>query len=426
MENAGPLQGHALAQAIVDTIREPLLVLDKDLRVVAASRSFYQTCGLLRQDIQGLPVYMLDNGRWNNAELRLLLERILPQKIDLEAYEIEYDSGRGRRTILFNARKIFSADSDQPLILLAMEDVTMARGAERALKDLLREKDMLLAEMQHRVVNSLQIIASILLLKARSVPSLETRLHLEDSHKRVMSIASIQEHLHANRSGEMIEIGPYLVRLCEALGTSMITEAHPISLKTNVEAGAASSRDAVSIGLIVTELVLNAIKHAFLSDKLTPEILVGYQVSGPAWRLTVSDKWQWQSPCDRWAINRRTWLQHCGGFVPATRDQDGGSQRLLRHARVCHIWRISISRARRRLSREEGQASSRPHWVKRPIMLPPSPAEDQIAPRPRRRGIKTTWSHHVIGTAKLWSAFTSHKSSDPSLDQPAIWKQWRY
>lgn len=296
MENAGPLQGHALAQAIVDTIREPLLVLDKDLRVVAASRSFYQTCGLLRQDIQGLPVYMLDNGRWNNAELRLLLERILPQKIDLEAYEIDYDSGRGRRTILFNARKIFSADSDQPLILLAMEDVTMARGAERALKDLLREKDMLLAEMQHRVVNSLQIIASILLLKARSVPSLETRLHLEDAHKRVMSIASIQEHLHANRSGEMIEIGPYLVRLCEALGTSMITEAHPISLKTNVEAGAASSRDAVSIGLIVTELVLNAIKHAFLSDKLTPEILVGYQVSGPAWRLTVSDNGSGKAP----------------------------------------------------------------------------------------------------------------------------------
>ena len=81
--------GRALAQAIVDTIREPLLVLDKDLRVVAASRSFYLTFKMVRQDVQGRPVYTLGDGQWNIPELRLLLEKIVPQDAVMEEYEVE-------------------------------------------------------------------------------------------------------------------------------------------------------------------------------------------------------------------------------------------------------------------------------------------------------------------------------------------------
>ena len=282
--------GHALAQAIVDTIREPLLVLDKELRVVAASRSFYATFKMRRQDVQGLPVYMLAHGKWNMPDLRLLLEKILPEKAVMEAYEVEQDFFRtGKRTMLLNARTVFTESASDSMILLAMEDVTQARAIERALKELLHQKDMLLLEMQHRVVNSLQIIASILLLKARTVPSEETRLHLQDAHQRVMSIASIQQHLQAGQHGEMIEIGPYLSRLCEALAASMISGARPISLQVQVESGSASSRDAVSIGLIVTELVINALKHAFILDQADAQIVVTYEVADSCWRLKVSD-----------------------------------------------------------------------------------------------------------------------------------------
>lgn len=297
MNKPDSLDEHTLAQAIVDTIREPLLVLDKELRVVAASRSFYQTFNMKRQDVQGLAVYMLGDGRWNMPELRLLLERILPQKAVMEAYEVEHkDADGSKRTMLLNARTVFSESDDDPMILLAMEDVTRARIVERALKDLLHQKEMLLEEMQHRVVNSLQIIASILLLKARTVPSEEMRLHLEDAHQRVMSVAAIQQHLHAGRIGEMIEIGPYLTRLCEALAASMITKEHPISLKVEAEFGTASSRDCVSIGLIVTELVINALKHAFKSEKGDAQIIVGYQVSGTSWKLTISDNGSGKAP----------------------------------------------------------------------------------------------------------------------------------
>jgi hypothetical protein len=93
--------GRALAQAIVDTIREPLLVLDKDLHVVTASRSFYLKFKMNRQGVQGRPVYALGEGQWNIPALRFLLENIASQHTVMEDYEVERDfTGIGRRTML--------------------------------------------------------------------------------------------------------------------------------------------------------------------------------------------------------------------------------------------------------------------------------------------------------------------------------------
>ena len=85
------------------------------------------------------------------------------------------------------------------LILLAIEDVTERRAVEREMEELLQQKEILLQEMQHRVANSLQIIAGILLLKARTVQSEETRLHFKDAHQRVMSVAAVQQQLQASQ-----------------------------------------------------------------------------------------------------------------------------------------------------------------------------------------------------------------------------------
>jgi two-component sensor histidine kinase len=281
--------GGALAQAIVDTVREPLLVLDKELRVVAASRSFCLTFKIDRQDVQGCLVYALGDGQWNIPELRLLLEKILPRHTVMQAYEVEQDfSSIGRRTMLLNAREVFNRKKACRLILLAIEDVTDRRAEERETTELLQQKEILLQEMQHRIANSLQIIASILMLKARSVQSEETRLHLQDAHHRVMSVATVQQHLQASGHGEPIKIGPYLSRLCDTLAASMIGDTRPISLKVKADPGVATSGEAVSIGLITTELVINAVKHAFSGDS-QGEILVGYDVDGANWRLSVSD-----------------------------------------------------------------------------------------------------------------------------------------
>jgi chemotaxis protein methyltransferase CheR len=280
----------AVLQAIVNTIREPLLVLDKDLRVIAASRSFYLTFKLHRQDVQGLAIYMLGEGQWNMPDLRLLLEKVLSHQAVMEAYEVEHDmNGSGKRITLLNARTVFTEGDCEPMILLGIEDVTQARAVERSLKKLLHQKELLLREVEHRVLNSLQIIASILLLKSRTVSSEETRLHLKDAHLRVMSVAAVQQQLQTFQHSGAIEVRPYLTNLCEALAASMIADARPISLRVVAERGTVSSRDAVSLGLVTTELVINALKYAFLHEQANRAIIVSYEESENSWRLKVSD-----------------------------------------------------------------------------------------------------------------------------------------
>jgi two-component sensor histidine kinase len=282
--------GRALAQAIVDTVREPLLVLDKELRVIAASRSFYKTFQADRQETQGRLLYTLGDGQWDIPALRSLLGNIVPEESVLEGFEVEHEFPKiGRRTMLLNARTVISESNAHTALLLAIEDISERRATERELHHLLRQKELLLEEMQHRIANSLQIIASILMLKARSVQSEETRGHLQDAHKRVMSVAAVQQHLQASGRGEAIAVGPYLSKLCESLTQSMIGETRPVSLETKVSGGTVVSSQAVSLGLIVIESVINALKHAFPPDKTDGRIVVAYDTSGSGWTLSIAD-----------------------------------------------------------------------------------------------------------------------------------------
>jgi chemotaxis protein methyltransferase CheR len=279
-----------LAKAIVDTVREPLLVLDRELRVIVASRSFYVTFDIKPQVTRGQRIYDLDEGVWNIPELRLLLKKIVPEHGVMEGFEVERVFPRiGRRTMILNARKVFYEGNGHTTLLLAFEDATERRRTEHALQHLLEQKEVLLSEMSHRVANSLQIIASILLMKARTVDSVETRLHLQDAHRRVMSVAAVQQHLQASSKGEQIAVRPYLAKLCETLAASMIGDDRPISLKVVASEGAATSREAVSLGLIVTELVINSLKHAFPDHTNAGHVIVGYEVDGANWKLSISD-----------------------------------------------------------------------------------------------------------------------------------------
>jgi chemotaxis protein methyltransferase CheR len=119
------------------------------------------------------------------------------------------------------------------------------------------------------------------------VQSEEIRLHLQDAHQRVMPVATVQEQLSASGLNERIEIGPYLTKLCESLAKSMVGE-RPLSIEVQATSGNAVSSEAVSIGLIVTELVINALKHAFGTGE-KGEILVSYGAKGSGWQLSVCD-----------------------------------------------------------------------------------------------------------------------------------------
>jgi chemotaxis protein methyltransferase CheR len=280
----------ALAQGIVDTVREPVLVLDSDLRVIAASRSFYSAFKVGPNDTQGRLLYALGDGQWDIPKLRVLLEKIIPEKGVMEGYEVEHEfPGLGHRTMRLNARRVFHESGAQTTILLGIEDVTVQRELEREKDELLRDKEVLFEELQHRVANSLQIIASILLMKARIVPSEETRGHLKDAHRRIISVAAVQKQLYASGETASVDVAAYLTRLCESLATSMIGDTRPISLDVVGEAGRASSREAESLGLVVAEVVTNALKHAFPDDNAKGRITVTYVRAEKNWTLSISD-----------------------------------------------------------------------------------------------------------------------------------------
>lgn len=84
-------------------------------------------------------------------------------------------------------------------------------------------------------------------------------------------------------------MAPYLTQLCDSLKTSMIGDYRPTTLKVTSDAGAVTSREALSLGLIVTELILNALKHAFTDDKIDRQIAVGFAIAGTNWKLSVAD-----------------------------------------------------------------------------------------------------------------------------------------
>jgi PAS domain-containing protein len=111
------------AESIVDTIREPLLVLDSQLRVVSASRSFYRTFHALPEETEHRHIYDLGNREWDIPALRNLLEKILPEKNVFQDYIVEYDfPAVGKKKMMLNARKLYKEEEE--MILLAIEDIT--------------------------------------------------------------------------------------------------------------------------------------------------------------------------------------------------------------------------------------------------------------------------------------------------------------
>src|ERR1700735_1965867 len=125
------IQNYALN--IVDTVREPLLILDTTLRVISANRAFYQTFKVTAQETENRLIYELGNGQWDIPDLRTLLEDVVPKSSVFNDFELEHTFPViGRRGMLLNARKL-QAGHHGELLVLAMEDVTPRKRAEEAL-----------------------------------------------------------------------------------------------------------------------------------------------------------------------------------------------------------------------------------------------------------------------------------------------------
>ena len=274
--------------AVVVSSHEPLLFLSADQMIIAASASFCRAFEIDPVKLPGTHLSAVGNGEWAMPKLASLLKATAAGSAHIEAYEIDLiRPDRKTRNLVVNARTLDDGDKNRIRMLLAVTDVTDVRAEARIKDDLVREKAILLQEVQHRVANSLQIIASVLMQSARKVQSEEVRGHLHNAHHRVMSIAAVQKQLSTSRNGN-VEIRTYLTQLCDSLGASMIADPDRLSISVMADDSAVTAEVSISLGLIVTELVINALKHAF-PDQATGRIEVDYKATGRSWTLSVTD-----------------------------------------------------------------------------------------------------------------------------------------
>jgi two-component sensor histidine kinase len=280
--------GLSLMLAVIASSAAPLVLMDGGLKVIAASASFCRDFHIDPASAPGSRFSALGHGEWDFPQLISLLEGTASGAAEVQAYEFDLKRGGAPpKLLIINAHKLDYDDKEQIRVILALADVTEARASEKLKDNLLREKAILLQEVQHRVANSLQIIASILMQSARKVQSEETRGHLHDAHSRLMSIAAVQQHLAASRLGD-VDLRPYFIQLCKSLGASMIHDPEVLSIVVVVDESVTNGDISVSLGLIVTELVINALKHAFPGHR-PGKIVVDYRSHGPSWKLSVSD-----------------------------------------------------------------------------------------------------------------------------------------
>jgi two-component sensor histidine kinase len=280
----------SLGLAVIASSDAPLLLMKADQTVLAASPSFSRLSGLPAAEIVGRKVDAIGEGEWSIPQLRSLLSATLSGDAKIDAYEIEFaKQGQRARRLSLNAQRMdyAGAGPQDARLLLTLCDVTDAKAQEHLREALARDNALLLQEVRHRVANSLQIIASVLMQNARRVSSLEARGHLRDAHQRVFAVAELERQL-AVSSFDDVELQTYFGKLCDSLRASMISSAQDVTLEVSGDSAFVPANVSISLGLIVTELVINALKHAF-PDGRKGAIVVAYGAAGPDWSLTVAD-----------------------------------------------------------------------------------------------------------------------------------------
>ena len=283
------LEGSDLAFALIESSQAAALLLNGNLVVVAASGSFYRAFKMDAAQVIGRMATDIGDGEWAVPQLRSLLNATASGSAAIDAYEMDLKGELGtRRRLVLHAQKLDYGLADAPVrLLLTVTDVTAARSVEKLKDELLLDKAAALQEVEHRVANSLQIIASVILQSAKKVQSKDGKDRLRDAHNRVMSVAALQQQLATSQIGE-VALRPYFAQLCESLGASMIQDHALVTLTVDIDDSVVDASVSVSLGLLVTELAINSLKHAFPKGR-KGAIVVAYRAEPTDWVLCVRD-----------------------------------------------------------------------------------------------------------------------------------------
>ncbi len=241
--------GHVQSQGIVDTLAEPLLVLDHSYNVLSGNIAFFDTFQVSKDDTLGQCLFDLGDGQWDIAPLRELLSKVVPQSTAVIGYEVRHDfPGLGLRTMLVSARRMVHPESNSTSMLLLFEDVTDRRQAEA-------EKDILLAETRHRMRN---LLASVRALANQTRTEGRTAADYQRAFLgRFQALMEAQDLVLSGQSG--VDFGGIMQdagKLAGSEGEAFVCHGPFVAV---------SAHQVLPLKFVVHELTTNALKHGALS-----------------------------------------------------------------------------------------------------------------------------------------------------------------
>jgi len=184
-------EARAYAQNIVETVREPLLIMDGSLKVVSANKAFYATFKVKPKETQGRFIYNLGNGQWDIPELRKLLKEIITKRDTLDDYEMNHKFETiGQKTMLLNARRIPPTPAKPRIILLAIEDISEKRelqqeitvGLEKKVRERTKQLDVVNEKLKEKI-SELEIFNKAAV--GRELTMIELKIEIKELRKKV-------------------------------------------------------------------------------------------------------------------------------------------------------------------------------------------------------------------------------------------------
>lgn len=280
------LHGHSLeqldmhgisAQTILDALGAAFVVLDDRLAIASTNPAFCKLAGISADAALGHRILDVANGAWNSAGLEQRLTRTLDDAEEFADFQVESEMpGIGRRIYKLAARRI---DAPAPRVLLTIDDVTAAVAADR-------HKDLLVAEMAHRIKNSLSVIGAFLTLEiSRGLGP--CRDGYRAMQTRLAAVASLYDLIARSNALGPLDMRAYLAGISNGLRASLLGHDSSIQIAVDAEPLAIGAEHAVSVGLLINELATNAIRHAFPQGP--GRIVLWFRRRGDGVALTVQD-----------------------------------------------------------------------------------------------------------------------------------------
>jgi two-component sensor histidine kinase len=242
--------GHVQAQGIVDTVPDPLLVLDQNLCIQNASRAFFATFKVGRDETIGQHLYELGDRQWDIPELRRLLDDVIPKSTAVVDYVVEHEfAGLGRRTMLVSAHRLFHPDNISRTLLLSIVDATERHQREA-------EKEVLIGELRHRIKNLLGLVQAMARQTATEGRSGEE--YRDAFLGRFNALVQAHDMAFSDNEGTgLLELVERTLEPYSAGSAGILVESGP--------AVPLAQAHVVPLSLILHELATNAVKHGALS-----------------------------------------------------------------------------------------------------------------------------------------------------------------